>query len=283
MFILFQKLIPQHLLSRFVGLLGITRFPPIRWLFIRIFVSWYKVNLSEAEREKQNEYQSFNDFFTRRLKSGVRPLHPDPARFTSPADGAVSYSGQLEAGIFIQAKNHQYSVSHLLASNVPGHNHNHNHNHDNETDSDFLQGSFATIYLSPKDYHRVHMPCNASLHSYTYVPGKLFSVNQHTSESIDKLFALNERLVCHFNTEDGPMVLILVGALIVAAIKPAWREDCFKGGTLTSETLASPIEFNRGDELGTFQLGSTVILLSSWRIDWSIEPGQEIKMGMPLN
>lgn len=269
MFILLQKLLPQHLLSRLVGFLAKTSFAPIRWFFIRIFVYWYKVDLSEADREKQDQYISFNDFFTRKLKENARPIDASPQSWISPADGVVSNCGEIKSGLFIQAKGHQYPIANLLANEAAA--------------SAYPQGSFITIYLSPKDYHRVHMPCDATLQQYTYVPGKLFSVNQQTSENIDQLFALNERLVCHFSTVNGPMVLIMVGALIVAAVKPVWKDDCFKAATPVSEKLASPIKFNRGDELGSFQLGSTVILLSPETHHWQLGPNEEIKMGQSLD
>lgn len=269
MFILFQKILPQHLLSRFVGLLAKTSFAPMRWIFIKVFVYWFKVDLSEAERERQQDYDSFNDFFTRKLKEGARPLDANPEGWISPADGVISNCGELESGLFIQAKNHQYSVSRLMA--------------DETMARSYSRGSFATIYLSPKDYHRVHMPCDASLHQYTYVPGKLFSVNQQTSNSIDQLFALNERLICHFTTVSGPMTLIMVGALIVAAIKPVWQDDCFKVRTQLSEKLSTPLKFSKGDELGSFLLGSTVILLTPEIRHWQVAPLQNVRMGQALD
>ncbi|MDH5737678.1 MAG: archaetidylserine decarboxylase, partial [Gammaproteobacteria bacterium] len=248
MFIIFQKLVPQHLLSRFVGLLAKSHFGPLKNLFIRIFAWWYKVDMSLAEQEDLTAYNSFNDFFTRKLKTGTRPVDDRPDRWVSPADGSLSQAAAINNGMLIQAKGHEYSVDSLLG--------------DHSKAATYASGSFATIYLSPSDYHRVHMPRAGKLISHRYIPGKLFSVNQQTTNQIPGLFALNERWVCHFESEAGPFCVVMVGAMIVAAVQPAWETQCFQSRTPLFRTLDRPLTFNRGDELGCFQLGSTVILLS---------------------
>lgn len=265
MFLLFQKIIPQHLLSRFVGLVAGTSLSPVKNLFIRVFAAWYKVNMLEAERENLSDYGSFNDFFTRSLKSGARPLEDESGTWVCPADGVISAAGDMREGKLIQAKNHDYSCTSLLG--------------DESLAQPFITGSFATVYLSPKDYHRVHMPCDARLKSYRYIPGKLFSVNQKTTENIENLFAINERLVCHFETDEGPFCLVMVGAMIVAAIKPVWREEPFEVRTPDAQVLDENMVFKKGDELGSFLLGSTVILLSSSKKTWKFQAGDSVRMG----
>lgn len=266
MFIFFQKVLPHHLLSRVAGFLASTRFLLVRWPFIRLFAAYYKVNMSEAERPDTRQYSCFNDFFTRSLKAGARPIAE--SAWICPADGMVSEAGAINHGSIVQAKNHQYTVGQLLGESAEA--------------EDYTSGSFVTVYLSPRDYHRVHVPGDARLLSYTYIPGQLFSVNKVTTENISHLFARNERLVCHFDSNDGPFCVVMVGAMIVAGIRPIWQEDRFKPGVAVQKKLDTPLEFNKGDELGKFELGSTVILLVPRRIDWTVSVADKVMMGQSL-
>jgi phosphatidylserine decarboxylase len=192
LFILFQYLLPHHLLSRLAGCVAECR---VRWFknaFTQWFVRRYQVDMSQAQVEDITAYQHFNDFFTRALKPGARPLDETPGAILCPADGAVSQLGPIEHGRIFQAKGHSYSALELLGG-------------DARLSAPFMGGEFATVYLSPKDYHRVHMPLTGTLREMVYVPGRLFSVNQTTAENVPELFARNERVVCLFDTERGPM------------------------------------------------------------------------------
>ena len=204
LFILLQHLLPQHLLSRAVGYLAESRCNWIRRPFIKTFARQYRVNMSEAQIEDLDQFENFNAFFTRALKPGMRPL--DTAAVVSPADGSISQIGAIDYGRILQAKGRGYGLSTLLGGHA-------------DLAELFLHGRFATIYLSPSDYHRVHMPVTGTLRESIYVPGDLYSVNQTTAKGVDNLFARNERLVAIFDTELGPMAMILVGAMIVAGIE----------------------------------------------------------------
>lgn len=203
--------------------------------------------MEEAREPQAERYKNFNDFFTRELKPGARSFDPASKTLCSPADGEISQLGRVQEQLLFQAKDHYFSLEALLGKNA-------------ELATQFNDGEFATIYLSPKDYHRVHMPCDGKLVNATYVPGKLFSVNHTTAESVPDLFARNERLICEFETKHGRMVMILVGAMIVAAIETIWR-DYSQQTPKTVESERLNVEFCKGDELGRFKLGSTVILL----------------------
>ena len=209
LFIISQYLLPHHLLSRLAGCVAECR---ARW-FKNAFTAWfakrYQVNMSEALVEDLTAYEHFNAFFTRALKPGARPLDETPGAILCPADGAVSQLGPIEHGRIFQAKGHSFSALELLGG-------------DPALAAPFMGGEFATIYLSPKDYHRVHMPLAGTLREMVYVPGRLFSVNQTTAENVPELFARNERVVCLFDTERGPMAVVLVGAMIVASIETVW-------------------------------------------------------------
>src|SRR5690606_24991155 len=208
LFIVFQYLVPQHLLSRLVGKIAASELPWIKNPFIDWFSRRYQVDMSEAADPEPRNYPSFNAFFTRALKAGARPLDSDPDSIVSPADGAISQLGAIEAGRIFQAKGQTYTTAELLG--------------DTDMAALFDGGVFATVYLSPRDYHRVHMPVSGRLLRTLYVPGDLFSVNQTTAENVPRLFARNERLVCLFDTECGPMAVVLVGAMIVAGIDTVW-------------------------------------------------------------
>lgn len=247
LFIISQYIIPQHGLSRLVGWFASTKIEWIKNLFIKNFAKKFDVNMSEAKVEDLEAFACFNDFFTRELKDGARPI-ADSA-LVSPADGAVSQLGKIELGRVFQAKGRDFSVTELLGG-------------DAERAVPFMNGDFATIYLSPKDYHRVHMPCKGTLKETIYVPGDLFSVNPTTAENVDGLFARNERLVCMFETEHGPMAMVLVGAMIVAGIETVWSgQVCpLPKQAQVQKYDGGEIVLEKGDEMGRFKLGSTVVL-----------------------
>lgn len=206
LFILAQHLLPHHLLSRVIGGFAECRAPWFKNLLTRWFVRHYDVDMRQAQVEDPTAYENFNAFFTRALKPGARPLPAEAGVVVSPSDGAISQLGRIEHGRIFQAKGHSYSLLELLGG-------------DGLRAAPFMGGHFATIYLSPKDYHRVHMPLTGTLKEMVYVPGRIFSVNQLTAENVPELFARNERVVCIFDTAVGPMAVILVGAMIVASIE----------------------------------------------------------------
>ena len=275
LFILLQRLLPQHALSRLLGAAAAARRP--RWLVtwvIERFAAHYQVQLEEAERPEAGAYDSFNDFFTRALRDGARDLCD--SGIASPADGAISECGRIRGDRVLQAKGRDYSLHALLAG-------------DEEQAALFRDGDFMTIYLSPRDYHRVHMPLDGRLTATAYVPGDLFSVNAVTAAGVDELFARNERLVCYFDTPRGPMAMVLVGAMIVAGIETVWSgREAPRPRQVEQRDYASPpapVQLDRGAEMGRFLLGSTVILLFppgavSWGED--CRPGAAVRMGQQL-
>ena len=277
LFIGLQWILPQHLLSRLVGFLAATELPWLKNVLISLFISSYNVNMDEAIEPDADAYASFNEFFTRELKEGARPIADINSYIVSPADGAISQLGNIKAGRIFQAKGQDFSAQELLAS-------------DEETAAKFSHGQFATIYLSPSDYHRVHMPISGTLKSTRYVKGDLFSVNQTTAENVPRLFARNERLVCIFETELGDVAVVLVGAMIVAGIETIWdgivapaKESSHKAYDLSIDN--NRININAGDEMGRFMLGSTVVLLfEENKIDWldSLQAGTTVQMGTAI-
>ncbi len=262
LFVLSQYLLPHHLISRLAGCLAECRVPWVKNTFIKAFVRHFQVDMHEARVEDPTAYEHFNAFFTRALKEGARPIDPTPGAVLNPCDGAISQLGRVEQGRIFQAKGHSYSVTELLGG-------------DHEHAAPFMGGDFATVYLSPKDYHRVHMPLTGTLREMIYVPGRIFSVNTVTAEGVPELFARNERVVCLFDTERGPMAMVLVGAMIVASIETVWA------GLVTppkrtlkrvryDEAARAPIQLEKGAEMGRFKLGSTVILLfGPDQADWA--------------
>lgn len=273
LFIFFQHLVPQHLLSRAVGYLAECNQPWLKNWLIKSFIKHFNVDMSEAEDPSIHAYKNFNSFFTRALKPGIRPIDEGTASITSPADGEISEMGKIEYGRILQAKGRGYGLTNLLGGSQ-------------ERSKPFIDGSFCTIYLSPKDYHRVHMPCAGQLVDAIYIPGDLYSVNQTTADSVDNLFARNERLVCMFDTDQGPMAMVLVGAMIVAGIETSWSGQV---APLTKAPLRifqnqadQSLTLQKGDEMGRFKLGSTVILLFPPNtIDWreKLSAGSSVKMG----
>lgn len=262
-FVLLQSVLPQHLISRLIGKIASTKLALVRTPLIHLFILVFKVDMSEAD---ESNFASFNDFFVRALKPNSRPICQEPGALVSPADGKVSELGRIgDAGIF-QAKGLMYSLEDLLARPADALEHFHN-------------GSFATVYLAPNNYHRVHAPLSATLLSARYLPGRLFSVNPTTTMRVPNLFARNERLVMEFNTEFGAMAVIMVGAMIVAGIKSAWREDIYPPGLPTTDNSIDPIDFQKGEELGQFRFGSTVIVLTTAHFNWTVRPGGVVWMG----
>lgn len=274
LFVILQYLLPQHWLSRLTGYCAECRVPWFKNLLIDLFIRRYGVDMSEAQEPDPRAYASFNAFFTRALRSGVRPLAPGNT-VLCPADGTISELGRIEADHLLQAKGQHYSLQRLLGDAVLARR--------------FHDGHFATIYLAPKDYHRVHMPLRGTLQSMLYVPGSLFSVNQATADNVPELFARNERAVCLFETDAGAVAVILVGAMIVAGIETVWA------GPITPparrphridypHTEPAP-ELERGAEMGRFQLGSTVIvLMQKGAVEWAsgLAHGGQVRMGESL-
>ena len=257
-----QHILPLHAISRCVGFLAKSERPWIAGPIIRVFTWYFNVDLTLAERENPSDYPSFNDFFTRRLKPALRS---PTGRLSAPADGRVSACGPIQDGTMIQAKDKSFLVSDLIG----------------KSDHPFGAGSYSTIYLSPRDYHRVHFPSAGKLVEAKYIPGTLFSVNQQTTDHVDRLFARNERLVIHLSTEAGAMALVLVGAAIVAAIKPFWQSAPLQAKTLYTQRF-DDVEVLKGQEAGQFLLGSTVILLTEYPVEWRASHGDVIQMGSSM-
>ena len=271
--ILLQYLLPKHLFSRLVGRLAAKEGGRLSQWLIKRFIRQYKVNMSEALHEDPAHYQSFNDFFTRALKADARPVVEDEHLLAMPVDGAISQLAPIMQGRIIQAKGHDYSARTLLGG-------------DKALAAPFMDGDFATIYLAPKDYHRIHMPIDGILKTMIYVPGELFSVNPLTASRVPELFARNERVVCLFDTAAGPMAMVLVGATIVASIETVWS------GTVTPPAgkriqrwdydAATAPRLAKGAEMGRFKLGSTVVCLfapSKVTLSKQLLPGTPTRMG----
>ena len=244
-FIKVQSIVPQQQLSRVVGKVAESEHPLVKNLAIQAFKAKYGIDLSIAEQTDALKFKSFNEFFTRALKDGVRHVDPDLKSIVSPADGAISQIGIVKEGDVFQAKGQSFSVEKLIG--------------DPQLAEPFKNGEFATVYLSPRDYHRVHMPFAGTLTETLYIPGELFSVNQTTAENIPGLFARNERMVCLFDTELGRMAVVLVGAMIVAGIETVATGKVKPTGRV--ELNHHQMALEKGSELGRFYLGSTAIIL----------------------
>lgn len=248
----FQYIMPQLYLTQLAGWFAQQKWGAVTHFVIKAFAKKYNVDMNEAKKENFSDYESFNQFFIRELKDDARKINENPTALCLPADGRVSQIGHIDDDRLLQAKGHFFSLSDLLAG-------------DEELVNTFKNGEFATIYLSPRDYHRVHMPCDATLRKMIYVPGDLFSVNPFLAEHVPNLFARNERVICVFDTAFGPMVQILVGATITASMSTVWagvinppRTGEVKVWTYQGD---SAIKLTKGQEMGAFQLGSTVINL----------------------
>ncbi|MGM0824874.1 MAG: archaetidylserine decarboxylase [Pseudomonadota bacterium] len=267
-FSLLQYPLPQHALSRLTGKFAQCENPWVKNTLINAFIKRFEVDMSQALEPDPSAYATFNDFFTRALKADARPLGDG---LLSPADGTLSQYGRLQAGQLVQAKGHTYSAQTLLGG-------------DTALAEEFLGGSFSTVYLSPRDYHRVHMPVTGTLREMIYVPGRLFSVNEATANHVPGLFARNERLVCVFDTEHGPMAMVLVGAMIVAAIETVWSGQVTPlSGHPQRMRFGQPITLEKGAEMGRFKLGSTVVMCFANPVTFEdIPTGSMVQMGQTL-
>ena len=265
-----QYLIPKQAITALAGKLASAKAGKLTTAVIRWFVKRYEVNMDEAAQTDIAAYESFNDFFTRPLKNGARRIAK--ADFISPVDGAISQFGNIEADQIFQAKGHHYSTLAMLAG-------------DKELAASFQNGHFATLYLSPKDYHRIHMPCDGTLKSMTYVPGDLFSVNPTTAQGVPGLFARNERVICEFDSAHGTFVLILVGATIVGSMATVWHGiiNPPRLGSVNTWTYENQtITLKQGEEMGRFLLGSTVVMLfpeKTLAFNKTWQPTKPIKLG----
>ena len=269
-------ILPHQLLSRLVR--SVTRWQSAWWknTLIRLFIGHFNVDMTEAESSGAEDYPDFNSFFTRALTTGARPIDTSPQAILSPVDGRVSEAGDISNGRLIQAKGRDYSLSVLLGG-------------DENRALPFQGGKFVTLYLSPRDYHRIHMPCSGHLLETTYVPGRLFSVAPHTVRVIPNLFSRNERLVTLFDTDHGPFVMILVGAIFVSCMETVWEGTVNPDMGMDLRTArfdtGKSLELQAGDEMGRFNMGSTVILLyGPDRIEWAdtLQNGQPVRMGQAI-
>jgi len=270
LFVALQRLLPKHALSRLIAKAAESQKVWLKNALIERAIASFDINIDEAESSDINDYKSFNSFFTRALKEGARPIDSDEQTVVSPADGAVSQAGPINHHKIIQAKGSDYSASRLLGNSQQA--------------KRYENGSFATIYLSPRDYHRVHIPAAGKLLSTRYIPGDLFSVNDQTAQALPNLFARNERLVCEFESERGNFVVVFVGAMLVAGIETVWGgfEKPGRGDIRETDFSDSDLSYKKGDEIGRFKFGSTVILLfPEDGIRWqdSLMPQSDIQMG----
>lgn len=274
-FIGLQYLLPQHLLTRMIRSFAHARIGWLKSALIRGFLRLYPVDLAEAEFGEASAYASFNAFFTRRLRSGMRPVPHERAVAVCPVDGYISQSGRLAGDSLLQAKGIAYAARSLLAG-------------DEALAASFTDGSFATLYLAPHNYHRVHMPLAGQLRIARFVPGDLFSVNAAMAAAVPGLFTRNERIACIFDTVAGPMAVVLIGALFVGSMSLSWEAEVLPVRPRNVRDLPTrdpPVALERGAELGWFNMGSTVILLfgpAGPRLVPGLESGRAIRMGEPI-
>lgn len=268
-----QYLIPKQAITAIAGQLASAQAGKLTTAVIRWFVKRYQVNMSEAAQEDIGAYSSFNEFFTRPLKTGARKL--SKSDYICPVDGAISQFGDIKANQIFQAKGHSYSTEALLGGNK-------------SLAAQYQDGSFATIYLSPRDYHRIHMPCHGRLLRMVYIPGDLFSVNPTTAQGVPGLFARNERVVCEFESAQGSFILVLVGATIVGSMATVWhgivnppRIGHIKEWVYTDQNIT----LQQGEEMGRFLLGSTVVMLfpkdtvkfnANWAAEKPVQLGEKM-------
>jgi phosphatidylserine decarboxylase len=272
-----QYIIPQHGLSRFVGSIINSRQEKFKNYLIDFFIKRYNVDMRDAIEPNPHVYPDFNSFFTRKLRPETRPIIDGENTIACPADGLISEYGAINESMILQAKNHEYSIADILGGSK-------------DDAAAFIDGQFATFYLAPKDYHRVHIPITGQLQKMIHVPGKLFSVNLLTADHVPNLFARNERVICIFSTKFGPMAVILVGAMIVASIHTAWAGAITPSGKKQITVWDypenhTPIILQKGAELGHFQLGSTVIVLfgpQSTKWTETLQKNQSVKIGQPI-
>lgn len=243
-----QYIIPTRALSALLGCIAECRQPWLKNWLIRHFIHRYQVDMRLARIENPEAYSSFNDFFIRELKPNIRPIASGPDEIASPIDGTIAQIGSIQKNQLFQAKGFYFDLESLLGG-------------DKELAQHFYHGSFATLYLAPYNYHRVHMPISGKLTQTIYIPGKLFSVNPKTFAAVPSLYSRNERLICLFDTPLGPMGLVMVGALIVGNIQMKWMQKPIKAKHIQHKIYDGNISFAKGDEIGHFKMGSTVILL----------------------
>ena len=273
-FVALQHLLPQHGISRLVLAATRSRVPTFKNALIKLFVRGFNPDMSDAIEREPTAYPSFNEFFTRALRDGSRPVDADPQAIVSPVDGTVSEAGTLSNDRLLQAKGHEYSLRALLAGN-------------SAWERSFAGGTFATIYLAPYNYHRIHMPLAGELRESFYVPGKLFSVNRTTAQLVPGLFSRNERVFCGFDCGGMPWAIILVGALNVGSMATVWHGDVTPRKLrlvtpLPDTELLAPTTLDKGVEMARFNMGSTVILLfppgaSEWQD--TLTAGRILRMG----
>lgn len=266
-------ILPHHAISGLMFRLARIRWRPMKNLIIRVYTRLNAVKMEEAVIEDKYAYEHLNAFFTRALKPERRPFDESTGSWLCPVDGSVSQAKNIEHGRIFQAKGHDYSLLELLGG-------------DEQRAIPFENGRFATLYLSPRDYHRIHMPVKGQLTHMSYIPGRLFSVATHTVNVIPGLFARNERCVCYFDTDYGPMAMVLVGAINVSAIETVWHGlvTADAGKIRRIDYGKNDVVLERGAEMGRFNLGSTVIVIGTDQLKWddSIQPNAEIKLGQCL-
>ena len=266
-----QRVIPHHLLSRLMYRAARCSWRPWKNALIRWFTGKYGIDLEQAERTSVHDYSSFNDFFTRALQPDLRPLTRTADGLVSPVDGTVSAAGVIEDTRLFQAKGRDYSLAELVSG-------------ERELISRYRNGNFITLYLSPRDYHRVHSPIDGELQSMAYIPGRLFSVNTGSVRHIDGLFARNERVITTFRTAIGRISVIFIGAIFVGSVATVWHGEVMPAGKRDyfCRHYEPGLAFRQGDEIGRFNMGSTVLLLTEpGRIKWSVTDGQ-VMMGKQI-
>ena len=274
LFVALQRILPKQALSRLVAKAGESNLPWLKNALIGLAIKAFNINMDEALTSNLDDYKNFNAFFTRELKPGVRPLDIEIDSIASPADGAISQAGKINKNKILQAKGIDYTAERLLGNDVDA--------------KRYHEGSFATIYLSPRDYHRVHIPIEGKLKRTRYIPGSLFSVNDMTAQALPGLFARNERLVCEFESNDaGTFAVIFVGAILVAGIETVWSgfETPGLGAVRDTDFSGQSLNFMKGDEIGRFKFGSTVILLfQNQAANWedSINANAAVQMGQKI-
>lgn len=267
--LVFQYILPHRLLSRLMYHLMRIRFKPIKNMTLNVMINKFNINLDEAASKNFDDYEHFNAFFTRALKDGTRPIDESKDSLVSPVDGVISQMGDIAHDAILQAKGHHYTIKDLLAS---------------EMTEDFIDGQFMTIYLSPKDYHRLHAPLDCDIKSMRHVPGRLFSVADWTTQMIPRLFARNERLINHLHTPVGHVAYVYVGAILVSSI------ETISNGVITPPYAAKVTDllvqgqsqYKKGEEMGRFNMGSTVIMLfakDAVSFEPGLQAGSEVKLG----
>ena len=274
LFILLQHILPKHSLSALMHKLARCKTPWVKQFIINTVIKQFGVNISEAAQPDPEAYESFNAFFTRQLREDARPLEHDDTTIASPVDGTISQMGSIENGELFQAKGKSFNLSALLGND--------------SLSSEFEDGQFTTVYLSPKDYHRIHFPVDGTLKKMVHVPGELFSVNQTTVEAIDELFARNERVIAFFDTPAGPMAMVMVGAIFVSSIETVWygevtppRHNQIRQWQYSDNKQ----QYKKNDEMARFNMGSTIVMLyGKDKVTWAenLAAGDAVQYGQVI-